>query len=123
MLESEETNPCQNKNGSGSFLDVLDLVLDCTEFTTTSSPHPTLHLSVECASNAMTNDETVVLRASAPSRACSPPRPVTTTGVGRFERSPITAASRRRRSLRVAAVPSCAQPLHGSRFRSISTPL
>ena len=60
-----------------------------------------------------TNDETVVLRASAPIRACSPPRPVTTTGVGRFERSPITAASRGRRSPRVSAVPSCAQPLRG----------
>ena len=62
--------------------------------------------------DAMTN-ETVVLRASARSRACSSPQPANATGVGQFERSPVAAAPRRRWSLGMAAASSCPQPLYG----------
>ena len=57
--------------------------------------------------------ETVVLRASARSRACSSPQPANATGVGQFERSPVAAAPRRRWSLGMAAASSCPQPLYG----------
>ena len=76
----------------------------------TGSPH---QLGVGPVRRVDAMNETVVLRASARSRACSSPQPANATGVGQFERSPVAAAPRRRWSLGMAAASSCPQPLYG----------
>ena len=76
----------------------------------TGSPH---QLGVGPVRRVDAMNETVVLRASARSRACSSPQPANATGVGQFGRSPVAAAPRRRWSLGMAAASSCPQPLYG----------